>query len=148
MGSCHHPLPLDGGGLRQVGSVAVLCLVAGCDGRSYSRLRFDSRGHHGDGRGVPLGTHFSDARIAPCGRTHRGLGGRCDRIAGCHHWHGPVRHQACDGVFNCVPVGVHVHGCWGAFDVWRGRARFYARLLQGRALFDLRGHHARLCRPA
>ena len=32
-------------------------------------------------------------------------GGRRDRIAGGHHWHGPVRHQACDGLFHRFQLG-------------------------------------------
>ena len=74
------------------------------------------------------------------------VGGR-NRIAGGHHWHGPVRHQACDGLFHRFPTGVHVHGRRRAFDVWRGCPRLHPRVLQSGALLDVRGHHARLCGP-
>ncbi len=101
---------------RQIGSVPIPCLVAGCHGRPNPCQCLDPRGNDGDGRGVLDRTHVTFALLDA-------LGARLCRLVRCHHSplggnhrRLPNRPETLIGLFNCQPARLHVYGARPRFQ--------------------------------
>ena len=95
--------------MRKERTVAAVHMVARRNGRPYSGFSFDSRGHHGDIRGISPDAHgASSSCVVPmgwrcdcnCWCSHRTF---CSHYCGCSN-----RYQESPGVFHRLSTWFHV----------------------------------------
>src|SRR5574340_837020 len=100
------------GGRRggQVRATALAGVASRCHGRSYTHVRADSRGHHGDGGGLPHRAHPHAVHPRASGPTGGGHHRRRHAAHGGFQCAGAARHEAYSGLLHREPDRVHVSG--------------------------------------